>query len=362
MSNDGAKIMSVVASEADERQRLDAVLARHLPELSRSRVQALIRDGQVRLGGRTIGDRNERVKPGDVIEITVPPPVAAVPAGEAIELEVVYEDDDVIVIDKPAGLVVHPAAGHAAGTLVNALIAHCGDSLSGIGGVRRPGIVHRLDKDTSGLLVVAKNDAAHHALSDQFASHGRDGRLVRSYRAICWRAPQHVKGTIDAPLGRSSHNRTKIAVRNDPEAGDAREAITHYEVLEVLHVSARQEATMRDNSRRSPAVTVARAPGAAPPLAAYLKLDLETGRTHQIRVHMAHIGHPLLGDDVYGAGFRSRIGLMSPAQAEALTALGRQALHAAELGFEHPQSGEQLHFESPLPSDLERVLLSLREG
>lgn len=356
MSDDGARIMSVVAEEADERQRIDAMLARRLPQLSRSRVQALIRDGRVRLGGRTIGDRNERVKPGDVIDIAVPPPTAAEPVGEAIALDVVYEDAQLIVVDKPAGLVVHPAAGHETGTLVNALIAHCGDSLSGIGGVCRPGIVHRLDKDTSGLLVVAKTDAAHRALSEQFASHGRDGRLIRSYRAICWRAPQHVKGTIDAPLGRSSHNRTKIAVRNDPEAQDVREAITHYEVLEVFRGSAGQEAGKRDRRRRSATVTVAQ----APPLAAYLKLELETGRTHQIRVHMAHIGHPILGDDVYGAGFRSSIRTMTPAQAEAVKALGRQALHAAELGFEHPLSGELLHFNSPLPADMERLLAALR--
>lgn len=359
MSDDGTRIMSVVAEEADERQRLDAVLARRLPDLSRSRIQVLIQDGHVRLGGRTIGDRKVRVKPGDVIEIAVPPPIAAEPVGEPIALEIVYEDEHLIVIDKPAGLVVHPAAGHATGTLVNALIAHCGDSLSGIGGVRRPGIVHRLDKDTSGLLVVAKNDAAHRALSEQFAAHGRDGRLLRSYRAVCWRAPEHVKGTIDAPLGRSTQNRTKIAVRTNPAALDAREAITHYEVLEVFR-SPTEQASGKSVRQRPSAVTVAQAPGAAPPLAAYLQLELETGRTHQIRVHMAHLGHPLLGDHVYGAGFRSSARLMSPSQGDALQALGRQALHAAELGFEHPQSGEALHFESPLPADMERLLITLR--
>mgnify|MGYP001466642163 CR=1 FL=1 len=360
MSDDGERIISVVAEEGDARQRLDAVLARRLPDLSRTRLQALIRDGQVRIGGRTIGDRNVRVKPGDVIEIAVPPPTPAEPVGEAIRLNIVYEDAQLIVVDKPAGLVVHPAAGHETGTLVNALIAHCGDSLSGIGGVRRPGIVHRLDKDTSGLLVVAKTDAAHRALSQQFASHGRDGRLLRSYRAICWRAPEHVKGTVDAPLGRSSHNRTKIAVRNDPAISDARDAITHYEVLEVFRGRAEPEAGHRHRRRRSAAVTVAQEPGEAPPLASYLKLELETGRTHQIRVHMAHIGHPLLGDDLYGAGFRSSIRLMTAAQAEALQALGRQALHAAELGFEHPQSGELLHFESSVPADMDRLLAALR--
>ncbi len=360
MSDDGERIISLVAEDGDERQRLDAVLARRLPDLSRSRVQALIRDGQVRLGGRTIGERNARVKPGDVIEISVPPPAPAAPVGEAIALNVVYEDAHLIVIDKPAGLVVHPAAGHETGTLVNALIAHCGDSLSGIGGVRRPGIVHRLDKDTSGLLVVAKTDAAHRSLSEQFASHGRDGRLLRSYRAICWRAPEHVKGTVDAPLGRSAHNRTKIAVRNDPDAPDARQAITHYEVLEVFGEMDATGSGNRIQRQRSGVVTVARSPGQAPPLAAHLKLELETGRTHQIRVHMAHIGHPLLGDDLYGAGFRASIALMAPAQADALKALGRQALHAAELGFEHPCSGEPLYFESPQPADMEQLLAALR--
>lgn len=360
MSDDGAEILSVVAEDTDARQRLDAVLARRLPDLSRARVQALIRDGRVRLGGRTIGERNVRVKPGDVIEVAVPPPVDPEPAAEPIALDIVYEDDQLIVVDKPAGLVVHPSAGHETGTLVNALIAHCGDSLSGIGGVRRPGIVHRLDKDTSGLLVVAKTDAAHRALSEQFAAHGRDGRLVRSYLAVCWRAPEHVKGTIDAPLGRSSHNRTKIAVASDPEARDAREAVTHYEVLEVYQAPGTDLHGAAAGRQVTGPVTVARAPGCAPPLAALVRLDLETGRTHQIRVHMAHIGHPLLGDHVYGAGFRASIRLMNPAQAAALEALGRQALHAAELGFEHPVSGEHLHFESPLPDDIGRLLAALR--
>jgi 23S rRNA pseudouridine1911/1915/1917 synthase len=359
MKDDGATIVNIVAEADDERQRLDAVLARRLPDLSRSRVQALIRDGHVRLCGRTIGERTARVKPGDVIEIAVPPPVDAEPAPEQIALDIVYEDAQLVVIDKPAGLVMHPSAGHETGTLVNALIAHCGDSLSGIGGVRRPGIVHRLDKDTSGLLVVAKTDAAHRSLSEQFAAHGRDGRLIRSYRALCWRAPEHVKGTIDAPLGRSAHNRTKIAVRRDPDAPDAREAVTHYEVLEVFYPPG-TETPAQSARHRSGSVVVAQAPGDTPPLAALLRLDLETGRTHQIRVHMAHIGHPILGDAVYGSGFRASVRLMNPAQAEALEALGRQALHAAELGFDHPETGEPLHFESALPADMNRLLGALR--
>ena len=204
-------------------------------------------------------------------------PFRAEPEGEDIPLDIVYEDDDIIVIDKPKGLVVHPAAGHETGTLVNALIAHCGASLSGIGGVRRPGIVHRLDKDTTGLMVVAKNDAAHQSLSAQFADHGRTGALRRGYLAFAWGVPNRVRGTVDAPIDRHPHAREKMAVR---EGG--REAITHWEVQETF------------NGRDGNAI------------ASLLACELETGRTHQIRVHLAHIGHPLLGDDVYGAGLQDQ--------------------------------------------------------
>jgi 23S rRNA pseudouridine1911/1915/1917 synthase len=241
-----------------------------------------------------------------------------------------YEDKDLIVIDKPAGLVVHPGAGNETGTLVNALIAHCGDSLSGIGGVRRPGIVHRLDKDTSGLLVVAKNDRAHHGLSEQFAAHGRDGRLARSYLALVWGVPERPRGTIAAAIDRSSANRQKMAVSR---SAAARDAVTHYEVLEML---------------------------GKPPLASLVRCELETGRTHQIRVHMAHIGHPLLGDRVYGAGFRSSAAKLSGAAKDALNALNRQALHATTLGFDHPVSGKPLRFESPAPADFGTLLEALR--
>jgi 23S rRNA pseudouridine1911/1915/1917 synthase len=245
-------------------------------------------------------------------------------------LTIPYEDKDLIVIDKPAGLVVHPGAGNETGTLVNALIAHCGDSLSGIGGVRRPGIVHRLDKDTSGLLVVAKNDRAHHGLSEQFAAHGRDGRLARSYLAIVWGVPERPRGTIAAAIDRSSANRQKMAVSR---SAAARDAVTHYEVLETL---------------------------GEPPLASLVRCELETGRTHQIRVHMAHIGHPLLGDRVYGAGFRSSAAKLSETARNALNALNRQALHATTLGFDHPVSGKPLRFESPAPADFSMLLEALR--
>ena len=313
-------------------ERLDRWLASAIPDLSRARVQALIRDGHVRRGA-TIGEAKKRVKPGDVFTVLVPEAAAADVAGEEIALSVVYVDDDVIVIDKPAGLVVHPAAGHASGTLVNALIAHCGVTLSGIGGVRRPGIVHRLDKDTSGLLVVAKNDAAHISLSEQFKSHGEDGRLERAYLALVWGVLDRPKGTIDAPLARSNANRTRISVTRKP---GSRRAVTHYEVLEVF-------------AGATPAATVS-----------LLRLQLETGRTHQIRVHLAHISHPVLGDPVYGAGFKTREAALDSPSRAVVERLGRQALHAALLAFEHPASSEVMSFESPLPSDIVEIIAALR--
>ncbi len=311
--------------------RLDRVLARLWSDLSRSRLQALIRDGRVSVDGAPVLDPNRKVAGGARIALAVPPPVPAEPRGEAIALAIVYEDDDLIVIDKPAGLVVHPAAGHESGTLVNALIAHCGESLSGIGGVRRPGIVHRLDKDTSGLLVIAKNDRAHQGLAAQFADHGRTGPLERAYLALVWGVPERLRGTVEAALARSLHNREKIAVVPE-ERG--RYAITHYDVIEPL----------------PPAGSVA----------SLVRCALETGRTHQIRVHMAHLGHPLLGDLVYGAGYKTKANRLSEAQQAALKALGRQALHAALLGFEHPRTGEFLQFESPLPADMAALVGALR--
>jgi 23S rRNA pseudouridine1911/1915/1917 synthase len=320
------------AAASDAGVRLDRWLAARLPEHSRARLQDLIRSGRVTRGGRTIGDPGARVKPGDVVAIEVPPPTPAAPAGEAMALVVVYEDAHLIVIDKPAGLVVHPSAGHETGTLVNALIAHCGDSLSGIGGVRRPGIVHRLDKDTSGLLVVAKTDAAHRGLAEQFAAHGRDGAMERAYTAVVWGVPERPTGRIEGAIGRSSANRLKMAVVAEA-AG--RSAITHYGLLRLL-------------------------PGGCVPAAAsLLRLELETGRTHQIRVHMAHIGHPLLGDPAYGAGFATKRHKLSQAGQAALARLGRQALHAAELGFVHPVTGRRMRLASPLPADLANLVETL---
>ena len=303
--------------------RLDRVLATHLADMSRSRLKALILDGAVMIGSAAIRDPAYHVAFGDTIIIDVPEAAEPAPAGEQIALNIVHEDDDIIVIDKPAGLVVHPAAGHATGTLVNALIAHCGTSLSGIGGVRRPGIVHRLDKDTSGLMVAAKNDRAHQSLSAQFADHGRTGALERGYLAFAWGVPNRPRGTIDAPIDRHPQTREKMAVR----AG-GREAITHYEVREAF--------AGRDGK----------------PVASLLALKLMTGRTHQIRVHLSHIGHPLMGDQVYGPHFKTKASQLGPESQAALAALGRQALHAYLLVLEHPKSGEILRWEQPLPEDL----------
>jgi 23S rRNA pseudouridine1911/1915/1917 synthase len=338
--------VTIQPEEAGE--RLDRVLAQKAatspPEgaelLSRARVQALIKAGAVlRIGadrGAEPASSKLNVKAGETYRLELSAPKPATPLGEDIALTVVHEDRDVIVIDKPAGLVVHPAAGHETGTLVNALIAHCGDSLSGIGGVKRPGIVHRLDKDTSGLLVVAKNDAAHKSLSEQFQSHGADGRLVRRYLALVWGGPQRPAGSIQAALARSKHQRTRIVVVRE-ESG--RHAVTHFETAERYLIDAKGR-----------------------PLASLLHLALETGRTHQIRVHMAHAGHPVMGDATYGSSHAASARKLSESTAAALKVLGRQALHAAELGFEHPRSGKVLHFQSPLPSDMAALRTALAAG
>ncbi len=324
--------VEVTVDAVHDGSRLDKFLATILPEISRARVQGLIREGLVTSGGATLSDASLRVKPGEVYEVIVPEAEPTEVVGEAMALVVVHEDDDVIVIDKPAGLVVHPAAGHATGTLVNALVAHCGDSLSGIGGVKRPGIVHRLDKDTSGLIVAAKTDAAHQSLSDQFKSHGEDGRLYRAYLALVWGVLDLPQGTIDAPLTRSVANRTKIAVAR---SAAGRRAVTHYEVLETF-----------PGEKETGTVSL-------------LRLVLETGRTHQIRVHLAHIGHPVLGDQTYGTGFKTRLNSLNDGAKAALERLNRQALHAANLTFEHPQSAKSMAFESALPIDMAELLKAL---
>ena len=324
------RLDSVTVGAADAGARLDRVLAAHVTALSRTRLKALVLAGHVAIGGRTIRDPGHHVNAGDAVLVEVPPPEPAEPAPEDIPLAVVFEDDEIIVIDKPKGLVVHPAAGHWTGTLVNALIAHCGDSLSGIGGVRRPGIVHRLDKDTTGLMVVAKTDRAHAALALQFADRGRSGPMQRGYLAFAWGAPERPKGTIEAPIGRHPHARDKMAVR--PEG---RAAVTHWEVLERYRGSD----------------------GTA--VASLLACRLMTGRTHQIRVHLASVGHPLLGDSTYGSGFQTKTARLPPQAQKALAGLGRQALHAYLLGVQHPSRGEYLEFRSELPDDLDRLRFSL---
>jgi 23S rRNA pseudouridine1911/1915/1917 synthase len=327
--------ISVAGDQAG--QRLDRVLA-SASALSRTRLKALILDGAVSIGARTIRDPGYRVNLGETVTVAVPEPEPAEPGGESIPLDIVFEDDAIIVIDKPAGLVVHPAAGHATGTLVNALIAHCGDSLSGIGGVKRPGIVHRLDKDTTGLMVVAKTDRAHQALAAQFADHGRTGPLRRGYLAFVWGAPARPKGTIDEPLGRHPKSRDRMAVR-----ANGRIAITHWQVLERF---MGKEDLGKDGK----------------PVASLIECRLETGRTHQIRVHLAHAGHPLLGDATYGTGFKTKAARLPPEAQEALKALGRQALHAYLLAIEHPVTGKRLEFRSELPGPLARLHRSLSAG
>ena len=318
----------LAVAEGDAGGRLDALLARAFPAFSRSRVKDLIGNGAVVINGQSATDPSRKLKAGDVAVLNAPEPVEADPVPENIPLDILYEDDALIVINKPAGMVVHPAVGNLSGTLVNALLYHCGGSLSGINGVRRPGIVHRLDKDTTGVIVAAKTEAAHRGLADQFAEHGRDGRLERAYTAFAWGMTNQGRGTVDAPLGRDSQSRLRQVVRRD-----GREAITHYAV------EARYGDEGWDITR--------------------LECRLETGRTHQIRVHMAHIGHPLVADPVYATGYATKANRLPPELAGIVRGLGRQALHAAMLGFEHPISGEEMSFEAELPPDLAAMAAAL---
>ena len=320
--------------------RLDRMLADALPALSRSRLKALIADGRVRRtgppdgapdgysdGGETIDEPSYRVKRGQSFTVSVPQPVPARPRPQAIALDVVYEDDDLLVIDKPAGLVVHPAPGNPDGTLVNALIAHCGEGLSGIGGERRPGIVHRLDKDTSGLMVVAKNDLAHRHLSAQFKAR----TVARAYRALLWGVPRPARAAIEGNIGRNPRNRKKMAV----VARGGKPALTRYRVLRPLGAGAA---------------------GTAVAAASLVECRLATGRTHQIRVHLAQAGHPVIGDRFYGglptAARRRAVGA---AAADAIQKLNRQALHAVTIGFRHPRSAEQLEFFRDFPGELKEL-------
>ena len=313
------------AGETDAGQRLDRVLAQHLPLLSRTRLKRLIETGQVTHAGAALRDPSLRVRCGQNFVVILPQIGDAEPVAQPIALEIRFEDAYLIVIDKPAGMVVHPAPGNPDGTLVNALLAHCGASLSGIGGVRRPGIVHRLDKGTSGLIVAAKTEAAHHALSRDFAAR----RIDRAYTAFVWGVPSVSAGEIAGNIGRSSAHRKKMAVVGE-ERG--KPAITRYRVERAFGVHAAQ-----------------------------IECRLATGRTHQIRVHFAHLGHPLIGDPVYGSRAGRSVARTGPTGAQ-IAAFSRQALHARLLGFTHPvEKRRLLEFESPIPADLRELAYSLEQ-
>lgn len=325
----------------DAGARLDKWLSERLEDLTRSRLKALIEGGALSRDGAVFTDPSWKLRAGEAFVLEIPVIEAAVPRGEAIALDIRYEDSDLIVINKPAGLVVHPASGNWSGTLVNALIAHCGTSLSGVGGVARPGIVHRLDKETSGLIVVAKNDRAHQGLASAFAIHD----IERVYDAIAVGAPRPHVGTIDAPLARAGGDRKKMTIVPDTDdRPDQRPAVTHYRVVETFGRS--------------------RAKLAGDALASLVECRLETGRTHQIRAHLSHIGHPLIGDPVYGRG--PGLSGLKPGDEAADHAIAvirnfrRQALHARVLGFAHPVSGEALAFEAAPPADFEELLAALR--
>jgi 23S rRNA pseudouridine1911/1915/1917 synthase len=312
----GHSILRVTLDAGHAGWRLDRALADALPTLSRERLKALIRAGALESGGASLRDPATKVKGGEAFSLTVPDPEPAHNEPQDIPLVIPFEDEHLLIVDKPAGLVVHPAAGNREGTLVNALLHHCAGRLSGIGGVARPGIVHRIDKDTSGLLVVAKTDVAHEGLAKQFAAHSID----RRYLAIVNGVPKAAEGTVDAPLARSTHDRKKIAI---VEGKRGKRAVTHWKRLKVL----------KD--------------------AALVECRLETGRTHQVRVHMASIGHPLLGDPVYGRGKSVHRQLLNQLDFK------RQALHAAGLEFTHPVTKVRLSFESALPSDMQELFTAL---
>jgi 23S rRNA pseudouridine1911/1915/1917 synthase len=335
-SEGGAGFLVLTVGSEAAGQRLDQWLTAALGgDVSRSRVQGLIKAGAVTIGGAAAGEAKRKVAAGEAVSVHLPEPEAPEPQGEAIPLDVLFEDDALIVVNKPSGLVVHPGAGNWTGTLVNALIHHCGDSLSGIGGVRRPGIVHRLDKDTSGVMVVAKTDRAHASLAEAFADHGRAGDLERAYSALVWGIPARTKGTVDAPLGRAA-DRVRRAVVPEGRV-DARQAVTHYTVLERFGEAAFPRAA-----------------------AALLECRLETGRTHQIRVHMAHIGHPVVGDRDYGQAFRTKANLLPEPTRTAAKDFPRQALHARLLAFRHPVTAAIMRFEAPLPADMAALVEAFR--
>lgn len=331
--------IELTAGPEDAGQRLDAFLGARAEGLSRSRAKVLIEEGSVSVDGTPETNARAPVRAGSLYAVTLPPPVPAEPQPENIPLDILFEDDHLVVLNKPAGMAVHPAPGSETGTLVNALLFHCKGALSGIGGVERPGIVHRIDKLTSGILVTAKTEAAHSGLAALFERHDID----RKYLAVTRGAPRPLSGTIDAAIARSVGDRKKMSVHRNPESPSARHAVTHYRAIESFGV--------RDKQSRLPA-------------AALVECRLETGRTHQIRVHMAHIGNPIVGDPLYGRQTSLAALGSGPAHAAALDAVrqfSRQALHAAILGFVHPVTGETLRFEAPLPDDMAFLVEALRK-
>jgi 23S rRNA pseudouridine1911/1915/1917 synthase len=345
MANDVALLVAgYVVEEVEAGSRLDRFLASRIETLSRARLQELIRGGHVRRAaegaGEAVTDPSKKVRAGDSFTVIEPAAEPYAVAGEQIELKVVYEDDSLIVIDKPPGLVVHPGAGNRSGTLVNALIAHCGESLSGIGGVARPGIVHRLDKDTSGVMVAAKTDAAHRRLAAQFADHGRSGELRREYIALVWGEPNPRAGRIETLIERHPSSRIKMAVV--PEGG--RVAITNYKTERTFHVAEKAASRGKGNN---------------PLRLSVVRCSLETGRTHQVRVHMAHLGTPIVGDALYGAGFRTKALALPEEEAHIFVGVERQALHAASLRLKHPVTGKIETFRAALPEDIAKLCRAL---
>lgn len=327
----------LIASDVNAGSRLDVFIAERMPpHISRSRVQAIIREGGVTVDGQTCTEPKRKLRGGEHIALEIPDAEESKIEPEPIDLDIIHEDEHLIVINKPAGMVVHPAIGNWSGTLVNALLHHCKGSLSGIGGIRRPGIVHRLDKDTSGLLVAAKDDKAHLGLAAQFADHGRTGSLERAYLALAWGKLAQVSGTIDAALGRSTANRRKRAVMS-PGNQEAKHAITHYSVLETFGPDDKGGA-----------------------IASKVECRLETGRTHQIRVHFSHLGHPLIGDQDYGKHFQTKENLLPDNVRQSINRFKRQALHAHLLGFEHPVTQAHLRFEIEPPEDFQVLEAALR--
>ncbi len=326
--SDGEDKRDLSPGEDQIGERLDRWLSEAFEDLSRTRCKALIEAGRLNLDGAPFTDPSAKVREGDYV-LTIPAPEPAIPKPEDIPLDVLYEDADLIVINKKSGLTVHPAPGAWSGTLVNALIHHCGDTLSGIGGVQRPGIVHRLDKDTSGVVVVAKSDAAHQGLSEQFAAHS----VERAYLALARTAPKPREGRIETRIARSPHDRKKMGVVRNPDSEAGRHAITNYKTLAIF-----------GKEPGAPAGT---------PAASEIECRLETGRTHQIRVHLTHIGCPILGDATYGR--QATLKKIATPEGEVLKDFRRQALHAAILGFDHPVTGKPLRFETEPPKDMQRL-------